>query len=238
MSASAWYGAAPANLAAVGVMLGVSALIAALGRRWRGTRRERRLGAAVAAVAAAWWLASAAWYLLPERFSWAVSLPIQFCELAGVAAPVALLTRRRWAERLLYYWGLGFCTQAFASPVHDPGTMGYLFSFATHACVFVSACYVVAVRGYRPRGRDLWVAVGVSLGVMGVMFVLDALTGFNYGFVGRGHPGTATLVDSLGDWPLRVVWMVLIALGVFVGLTVPWLCAGGPPPARAGAPSA
>jgi uncharacterized membrane protein YwaF len=50
------------------------------------------------------------------------------------------------------------------------------------------------------------------------VFVLNLMIGSNYGYVGRGEPGALTIVDALGPWPLRVVWMSVAGTVVFVGL--------------------
>lgn len=221
--APAWHGAAPGNLLTLGVW-GVCVVLAVrYGRVRRGRPDERIMRTLLALGALACWTASAAWYLMPGRFRWEVSLPIQLCELAGLVAPWALLSGVRVARSVLHFWALGLCTQAFITPVHEPGTIGYALSFCTHASVIGLAVYDSAVLGYRPVARDLAIALLVGVAYGGAMFVLDAVTGWNYGFVGPGAPGTITLVDSLGPWPMRAAWIILIAAAAQSMVYSAWL---------------
>lgn len=52
---------------------------------------------------------------------------------------------------------------------------------------------------------------------------LNAITGWNYGFVGAGKPGQPSPIDVLGPYPLRVLWMILIGALLFLFLLLPWL---------------
>ena len=52
------------------------------------------------------------------------------------------------------------------------------------------------------------------------MFTIDAVFGLNYGYVGDTMPSRPTLLDVLGPWPLRVLFMMLLGAG---GMTVLWL---------------
>lgn len=193
---------------------GAMALAIVLGFRHRDTSKE--------ATARAWgvramWVFIAAYmtyYLWPTRFDLKISLPLQLCDLALIAAPIALGNRARWARTLLYFWGLLLSSQGFISPTLDVGAdhPRYWLFWISHAIIVGSGLYEVIVLRYRPAFKDLCVAVGASVAYALAVFELDRRMGFNYGFVGESSPGAPTIVDHLGPWPLRVVWMAVIGI--------------------------
>ena len=46
--------------------------------------------------------------------------------------------------------------------------------------------------------------------------------GFNFGFMGDSLPGHPSVLDFLGLWPLRLVWVVLIVGTLWAVMTVPF----------------
>jgi uncharacterized membrane protein YwaF len=58
---------------------------------------------------------------------------------------------------------------------------------------------------------------------MAVLVALDAITGWNYGFVGPSLPTQKNILDFLGPYPLRLLWMALIGAFLFTLLMIPWL---------------
>lgn len=170
---------------------------------------------------------SLVYWVLPGQLDIRKSLPLELCDLAALVAPVALLLGRseghRWSRRLLYFWGLGLSTQAFITPTthFESGAVRFWLFWALHAGIVGSALYDVIVRRFRPTGRDLMLGVGVTAAWCAGVFLLNIALGHgaNYGYVGQGNPGVVTIVDVLGAWPLRVVWMSVI---VIVWMTVLW----------------
>lgn len=189
----------------------VAAVVAAVaaGRRFGGDEpRVRRR------VVIALWVFIAvynAYYLWPSRFEWGVSLPLQMCDLALFVSPLALVGVR-WARAVLYFCGLLLSSQGLISPTVEvgPGFARFWMFWISHAVIVGAAIYDLAVLRFRPTLRDLGVAFGGSVGYVLAMVELNRRTGFNYGFVGESTPEAPTLVDHLGPWPWRVVWMVMI----------------------------
>ncbi|MBS0198148.1 MAG: TIGR02206 family membrane protein [Planctomycetes bacterium] len=191
----------------------------------------RRAGLAEPRVRMAWviWVyvlqtANVVYFALPPRLSLGVSLPLHFCDLAGWFAAVALHLgdRARWLRTTLFYWGLCMCTQAFVTPtLHEgPGTLRFWLFWGSHTQIIGSALYEVIVLKYRPSWRDFRTVVVVNAVYAALILPFDALTGFNYGYIGPTAPDAPTLVDKLGPWPLRVVWMWAIVHAAFALLTV------------------
>jgi hypothetical integral membrane protein (TIGR02206 family) len=197
-------------------------LFARLLQRGPVANREPRftssLGGSMAAVA----IAYTAYFLRPDRFSWQTSLPLQFCDLLVIAAPLSFLTSVRWIRTLVVFWGIGLSTQAFVSPIVNVGyTHTYFWLFwGSHLAIVMAATYHIAVYRYRAGVADLFTVTAAMCVYALVIIPLDIALEANYGFVGKSKPGAASIIDALGPWPLRLVWMFLIQQVLMVVL---WL---------------
>ncbi|MBY0311493.1 MAG: TIGR02206 family membrane protein [Phycisphaerales bacterium] len=169
------------------------------------------LGIAISAMVTIWWLQ-------PSRFSMAVALPLQMCDLVGMIAPAAMLTRTRWVRTLLHFWGLGLCSQWMFTPVTATGaeTAAFWMSFLLHVSILFSAFWDFFVRWYRSSWRDWLLAIVVGVGYTLIAIGANALTGGNYGYLGRPRPAMPTIVDLLGPWPIRIVWIMLLGTAALV----------------------
>jgi len=202
-----------------------------LGRRWRGSPRQRRLELAVGWLGLAQYLAYLVWFGRAEGWDLKTVLPLQMCDVTAMAAVWVLVggvgegVGRRRAQTLVYFWGVVFSSQGFVTPTVRWGleSPGFWFFWATHLLILAAACYAVAVRRYRPTVGDCALAVAVSFVYLAVALSANAMLGSNYGYVGRGLPGAATIVDALGPWPLRVVWIALLGLAGMGLALLPWL---------------
>jgi hypothetical integral membrane protein (TIGR02206 family) len=209
-----------------GVLLLFAVAVAVLiwiGRRSDAARRariERMLGWAMLGV----WLVSNVWWLWPSRFDPAHSLPLQVCDVTALLAALVLLAPRPWASVLLYFWGIGMSLQALITPdlTGGPGSVWFWMFWISHAGTVGIALYVVAVRGYRPTWRDYRFAVAAGLVYLVVVFTVNVLFDFNYGYVGNEQPGQPSVIDFLGPWPGRVgLAAILVAMAMAV-LMLPW----------------
>ena len=194
-----------------------------LGRRAdeaRRTRLERTLGWAMLGV----WLVSNVWWLWPSRFDAARSLPLQVCDVTSLLAALVLLAPRPWAIVLLYFWGIGMSLQALITPdlTGGPGNIWFWLFWIGHAGTVAIALYIVAVHGYRPTWRDYRFAVGAGLVYLAVVFTVNILFDFNYGYVGNAQPGQASVIDFLGPWPGRVGLIAILATFAMALLMLPW----------------
>ncbi len=149
------------------------------------------------------------------------SLPLHFCDIAALIGPLALLEgnrrRRTLWRNLLFFWGFALTTQGLVTPTVDHGPTHprfYLF-WLNHGSVVGIALYDTVVRGYRPTWHDLGVALSVTYGYAAALIPLNLALGVNYGFTGPSTPSVSTVIDALGPWPLRLLWMALIVAAVF-----------------------
>lgn len=158
--------------------------------------------------------------MLPSRFRLDNSLPLHLCDVAGLLAPVALLTLWRPLRAVLFFWAIGLSTQAFFTPVLREGcarTDFWLF-WIGHIQIVGSAFYDVFALRYRPKFRDFAIGLAANILYFALVLPVDLALSVNYGYVGNTKPDQPTIIDKLGPWPLRLVWIFLIVHGVMLAL--------------------
>jgi hypothetical integral membrane protein (TIGR02206 family) len=210
------------HIASVVVWGTVIGVLVVFGRRHRSSLTEARWRRGAAWALVGFVFAYNLYYLWPSNFDVKVSLPIQVCDIALLAAPVALGWQARWARVLLYFWGLLLSVQGFLFPTlqSGPAAARYWCFWISHAAIVGVALYDLAVLGYRPTWRDLRTAWMASLLYVACVSAINVSFSLNYGFIGNDLPDNPTPLHSLGPWPLRAVWIVLIALAA---QSVAWL---------------
>ena len=204
------------------------AVVVVVGRRHRDTEREEpfRRTAAVALAAVA--LAMQAYQLTPQDFDLGTSLPLALCDLATLAAVVALWSREPRAVAFTYYVGLtltaqGLLTPSLAEAFPQPRFFGF---WALHLGVVWAAAYLTWGLGVRPTWRRYGFAVAATATYAVLAFAFNAAAGTNYGYL-NGKPPGASVLDYLGPWPWYVaVEVAVIALVWAVVLTLPWYAVG------------
>ena len=186
--------------------------------RSAGPRARRNLRAAVGLGCLAAWTINAGFWLAPARFVWEQGLPLHYCNMANLLGTAAVLGRWRTAQALLFFWTFTLSIWAFVTPTvrHGPGHAEFWIFWIYHLFVALSVSHVLLVDGYRPERDDLRRAALGTLAYTVLLIVLDAVTGWNYGFVGPSTPNAPTPIDVLGPYPLRLVWIVFLGLGAFV----------------------
>lgn len=209
----------------------VTALIAAivmmcwLGRRLHGTAAGRRYEIGLSVSVWIIWLGYQAYDFVTLGWDPGNTLPLQICDFVAVIAALVFVRPTRKLQSLAYFWGIALSTQAFITPdlAGGPESLSFWAFWLYHLFVVGAGVYVVAVQGFRPRWRDLRFAVLMGLVYSVAIFAIDAIFDLNYGYLGRGTPSRPTLLDVLGPWPLRSVFMVLLGTVAMTLLLVPWL---------------
>ena len=221
MPASDFQPYGPSYWGALGVFVVVAALLVWSGRR-QSERQARRLCRVMGAATAVVYAAILVHNLIPPDIVY--SVPLQLTDLATVVTAYTLWTQRHWAYTLTYYWGLVLSVQALISPVlRGPDFPHYQFLafYAIHLVVVWTAIYLTWGRGMRPDWRSFWFAVVVTMVWVAVTVTFNAIAGTNYGFL-NAKPGTASLLDLFGPWPVYVGVGAALVFGVWALLTWPW----------------
>jgi hypothetical integral membrane protein (TIGR02206 family) len=173
------------------------------------------------------WIGSFVWLRFSRYYDPLSTYPLQMCHWCAVIAAVSLVRPHRALRAIAYFCGLALCTQALITPglTEGPALYRFWFFWLSHGVVLGVPLYDVAARGYRPQWRDYAIGCAAALGYVIILLPIDLVTGWNYGFIGPSKPETASIVDVLGPWPLRLVWIVVLAAAAMFVVFVPWLFA-------------
>jgi hypothetical integral membrane protein (TIGR02206 family) len=149
--------------------------------------------------------------------------PLHLCDAAVLLAIYALATLQRLAAELLYFWACSGTALAMLSPdltVSFP-RWEFIVFFALHGLVVAAALVLVVGLGLPPRPGAAWRAFAATNLYAAVVGSIDALAGTNYLYL-CSKPGTKTLLDLLGPWPVYLLACDALALLLFWLLSLPF----------------
>jgi hypothetical integral membrane protein (TIGR02206 family) len=217
------YGAS--HLVALAVFAVGVPLVVALGRHVRTDHDQaRRTSRSFAGAIVCFTVPLQIVDFMPGRFDIATTLPIQLCDLAWVAAAVALWTHRRTAVALTYYWALVLSTQGLITPSlnRDFPDPKFIAFWGMHLLIVWSAIFLTWGLDLRPSWRGYRTTVTITICWLAAVFGVNAVLGTNYGYVNH-KPHVASMLDLLGPWPTYVVAEVLLVAAVWALMTWPWV---------------
>ena len=155
---------------------------------------------------------------------WRQMLPMQMCDWGMAVVIVAMWTgSQRWFE-VAYFWGIGGTLQAVLTPNLRFGFPDWRFIsfFTSHCGIIVGVVFLMLIRGYRPYPISIVRVWLWSEFYFVVTFVVDGLTGFNYGFL-LHKPEAFSILSFLSDSrPLYLLQMHGVALLFFLALYAPF----------------
>lgn len=197
--------------------------VVVLGRRLRGTPQADRFSKAFAVAIPCFTIPLQVIDFLPGNFHLETTLPLQLCDLAWVAATVALWTHHRYAVALTYFWGLSLTSQALVTPAleapfPDPKFLAF---WGMHYLIVWAAIYLVWGLGLAPDWRDLATTVATTAVWLVTVFCVNLALGTNYGFV--NEKPEASILDYLGPWPVYVLVEIVLVAAVWALMTWPWV---------------
>lgn len=201
----------------------VCVAVAVLGRRLADGPAEVRFRRGFALLIPCFTVPMQVLQLLPDDFTLGTSLPLQLCDLAWVAAIVALWTRHWAAIALVYFWGLTLTVQGIITPsleqtFPDPRYIGF---WGMHFLTVWAAVYLTFGRRLSVTWRSYRFAVGATLVWAASVMTFNAVTGTNYGYLNR-KPAVGTALDFFGPWPGYVVVEIVVVATVWALMTWPW----------------
>ncbi|MFH0946703.1 MAG: TIGR02206 family membrane protein [Planctomycetota bacterium] len=169
------------------------------------------------------WLA---WKLMPERFELGTSLPLQLCDVAWMAAAWSLLSHAdfsRLRHQLVYYWALGLSPLGVLTPdlEHGPATIDFWSFWVRHFLIIGAALLNLLAFGVRPSWKGYIQTVGVTAAILLPVTLFNVFFDTSYFYTGRSTSANPSPLDLLGEWPLRIVWIVLLTAVVFTLMTLP-----------------
>src|SRR5438270_3875577 len=156
--------------------------------------------------------------------AWQQMLPMQLCDWGMVVVMVAMWTgNQRWFE-VAYFWGIGSTLQAVLTPNLRFGFPDWRFIsfFTSHCGIIVGVVFLMLTRRYRPYPMSIVRVWLWSEFYFVITFVVDQLTGFNYGFL-LHKPEAFSILSLLSDSrPLYLLQMHGVALLFFLVLYAPF----------------
>lgn len=213
------------HLAALAGVALVCVVVAVLARRLSAEGQER-LRWSLFVFCVANWLGWDAWQLANGIWSVTYSLPLQLCTFSVPLAVLMLATRSFRLFEVLYFWGFAGATQAMLTP--DLVTAGYNFPhfrywifFTSHGSIYLAIIFAAVAWRYRPTWRSIPRIFLITNLYMGIVALVNWLTGGNYMFIAR-KPEFPSLIDFFGPWPWYIVPLELIGLLVFVIVYLPY----------------
>jgi hypothetical integral membrane protein (TIGR02206 family) len=193
---------------------------------WVGRRQSEShalvLSRVLGALTAALYVSALVYFRLQHTVG--LLVPLRLTDLATVVAAYALWFQRHWAYALTYYWGLVLSTQALITPVlfgADFPSFEFIAFWGVHLLVVWAAIYLTWGRGMRPSWRSYRLAVVTTLVWAAFTFTFNTIARTNYGFLNR-KPGTASLLDVLGPWPVYILTGGVLIAVVWALMTWPW----------------
>lgn len=150
-------------------------------------------------------------------------MPFHLCDFAALTAGFAVLTGRPLLCEITYCWGLAGTLQGLITPnlpYAFPHPVFWSF-FIHHGVIVVVALYLPLAMKWRPRPGVVlriifWNQVYFFF-ALGVNFTFDT----NYGFL-REKPAGASLLDVLGEWPIYLIWLQILANSLMILLLLPF----------------
>ncbi len=184
-------------------------------RKWLG----RFLGFLLLSCAAVLYFQEAAGHAL----SWQDSLPLELCNVVLISCIIALFRPNQLIIEITYFLGLGGVLQATLTPDLSRGfpSWDFILFFWSHGGTLISIIFLIAAREFRPRSRSILRMMIALNGYALVVGTLDAVFGWNYGYLCR-KPWRASLLDYLGPWPWYLLSLELVSSLIFLLLCLPW----------------
>lgn len=188
---------------------------AAARSRWAGTLNA--LGGGLFGL-----LAVGLWLLrLENGFQPAEDLPLWLCDIAFLLCLGCFVRPNETMLILVAYWGLAGTLQAMLTPdlLYAFPSRQFLLFFIGHSIIVVGVFFLLG----RSRPARLPTRYGVAVAFAGLLIytalvgTLDALFGWNYGYLCR-KPQGASILDGLGDWPGYIGAALVVALVLFTAV--------------------
>ncbi|MAA80475.1 MAG: TIGR02206 family membrane protein [Deltaproteobacteria bacterium] len=158
-----------------------------------------------------------------EILSLSEHLPLHMCSLSVLLIPIALFKKTRTLSCLLYFWGMGGATQALLTPTVTAQTNPFLFYqfFISHTFIVLGALYPIFIYCIKPSRADLKKSIMYTILILPFIGLVNWLVQGNYFYLSH-KPEAKTLLDALGPWPIYIIPLIGIGIGLFSLLYLPF----------------
>ncbi len=165
------------------------------------------------------------WRIAIGHWQISTSLPLQLCGTGILLSAVMLIRKSRMMYEFLYFWAIAGGIQALLQPnLTQYGFPHYRYFqfFVSHGLFIAAVVFATIFMNFRPRGKSIYKAFVVTNVFALIVGFINFILGSNYMFLAH-KPETASILDFLGPWPLYIIPLELIALGMFTLVYLPFL---------------
>jgi hypothetical integral membrane protein (TIGR02206 family) len=209
----------PTHLCLIGIIVAVCVVLPLL-------CRQKRLPARPVCLAIGWGLVINELIWWTFRYSheglhlW--NLPLQLCDATLWMSALACLTRAPRVVEVAYFGGLAGAGMAVLTPdLWSPWpTYPAIYFFIAHGGIVLAVSVLVFGRIAPLSAGAIWRAYGMLLGFAAAVGAVNAIAGTNFMYLCR-KPKGASLLDSLGPWPIYLIAGAALALVLFWLLWLP-----------------
>jgi hypothetical integral membrane protein (TIGR02206 family) len=212
------------HLLMIGTVFVLSVVLPAVAIRYMNARQQLWVARAMSLLFAFWVLFYIAVRIALGDFDRTTDLPLDICNMVGLALPCVMWNPSQKVHEILYFWILAGTFQAVLTPHLFNGYPNFTFFkyWTVHGGLVVYVVYITAVFGLRPTIGSIWKAfVYLQVYVIAVL-VLNVLIGSNYIYI-LGKPPTASALDYFGPWPWYLLVAEAVAFLMFVLIYLPLL---------------
>src|SRR2546423_6893122 len=214
----------PSHFTVIFLTIVLPFVLALLVHRTKSPRLERSIRLTISALLL---INYAAYVIVARNFGvdrWYKLMPLQLCDWAMIVIIVALWTgKRRWLE-VAYFWGIGGTLQAIVTPNLRFGfpDLRFISFFVAHCGIIIGIVFLMLIYGFRPRPISVVRTFLWTEFYFVVAFIVDLITGENYGFL-MHKPEAASLLSFLSDSrPLYLLEFHALAFLFFSALYAPF----------------
>ncbi|MBB6454816.1 putative integral membrane protein (TIGR02206 family) [Salirhabdus euzebyi] len=164
------------------------------------------------------------WYVSTGAWNIQETLPLQLCTISLILSVFMLLFKSYKLFEVVYFLGIAGAIQALLTPELFFGFPHYRFFhfFIAHMAIVFASVYMVLIENYRPTVKSIWRAM-LALNIIAFfVFIINKIIGSNYMFLAH-KPDNPSLLDYLPSFPWYILYLELIALGLFILLYLPFL---------------
>jgi len=150
------------------------------------------------------------------------NLPLQLCDVTLWMSALACLTLSPRVVEFAYFGGLAGAGMAVLTPdLWSPWpTYPSIYFFIAHGGIVLAVSVLVFGRVAPLATGAVWRAFAMLLGFAAAVGAVNAIAGTNFMYLCR-KPKGASLLDSLGPWPMYLIAGAAVALALFWLLWLP-----------------
>lgn len=150
------------------------------------------------------------------------SLPLYLCDIGAFVAAAALIWPKPILVEVTWFWAIAGAVQGILTPDHAIVFPSYdwLEFYGDHIGLVLAAVFLVVGRRAHPQPGAVLRVIAVSVAVLTVVGIVDAVTGGNYDYLRSPSPGS--IQSLLGPWPWYILGTTVVGLVLFTVLDLPF----------------